>query len=70
MKTFEEFEHDLLHFVIPLKSEFIRNGQAIMIYLSRINFELYNHITATEFDCFYVDKNITKTLDYLKQNWK
>lgn len=69
MKTFSEFEHDILH-IISTKDRHLRNGQAIMIYLARINFELYEKITATEFDCFYVDKIIPKTLEFLKQNWK
>jgi len=69
MKTFSEFEHDLLHIVIPTKDRHLRNGQAIMIYLAQINFSLYDKITATEYDCFYVDKQIEKTLKYLKQNW-
>ena len=65
-----EFEHNLLHLIIPMKNKYLRNGQAIMIYLSQTNFDLYEKITATEFDCFYVDKQIPKTLEFLKQNWK
>ena len=66
---YEEFEHDILFDIIPNKSENIRNGQAIMIYLNLVSRILYDKITATEFDCFYVDSNIPKTLNFLKENW-
>lgn len=69
-KTYDEFEHDVLHIVIPNKDRDLRNGQAIMIYLSTVDFDLYDKITATEFDCFYVNKNIPKTLEFLKNNWE
>ena len=66
---YEEFEHDILFKIIPNKEAFIRNGQAIMIYLNDVSKVLYDKVTGTEFDCFYVDGNIPKTLKYLKDNW-
>lgn len=69
MIQYKEFEKNVLFDIIPNKKRELRNGQAIMIYLADVSMLLYNKITATEFDCFYVDKNIPKTLNYLEENW-
>ena len=66
---YQEFEHAFLCDVLPVKSKEIRIGQSLMTYLWSVSQVLYNNITATENDCFYVDANIPKTLKYLEDNW-
>ena len=67
--TYKDFEWKLINISIPNRGKYISRGQQLMIYLHEIRQELYNKITATEFDCFYVEGKMEKTLDYLKQNW-
>ena len=67
--TYKDFEWKLINISIPNRGKHIRRGRQLMIYLHEIRPELYNKITATEFDCFYVEDKMEKTLDYLKQNW-
>lgn len=68
--TYEEFEEKLLSEIIPNRDENIRSGQALMNYLSTINWDEYLKITSTEFDCYYNDRLVPKTLKYLKNVWR
>jgi len=45
----------------------LRKGQAFMIALSRIRYDLYEKITGTEYDCFYDDNKVMKFLRYINQ---
>lgn len=67
--TFEEFEKTYLVDVLNNKPSFIRNGQALMVYLCEVRFDLYTEITAMDNDCFYNDRIIPSTLKHLKENW-
>jgi len=64
-----DFIDKLYSDIIPNKVETIRNGQALMNYLSTVNKELYDELTATENDCFHNDEKIDDTLVYLGDNW-
>lgn len=72
--SYEEFEQELYATVLPNKGKFIREGQALMNRLFEVRPDLYNHATVSSIDgpyvdCFYVDKVIPKTLEWLKTNW-
>ena len=69
MSKYEEFEL-LLEERMTTKSPYIRGGQLLMITLFEFDKDLYDNITATDVDCFYDDKKIEKTLNYLKNNIK
>ena len=47
---------------------YLRAGQSYMIALSEINFEMYEKITGTEYDCFFNDNLIPKFLGYLEEH--
>jgi len=66
---YHEFEHNYLFDIIPNRMSYIRNGQSLMIYLAEASPVLYDKITATEADCFYVDKKIPLALNWLEENW-
>ena len=66
--TYKEFEQ-LYREKLPTKSEYLRDGQFLMILLADVWLEEYKAITATEFDCFYVDDKINKTLSHLEKVW-
>jgi len=42
-------------------------GQAYMNALHSVNEDLYNEITATDVDPFYIDDNITKFMEFLTE---
>jgi len=44
-----------------------RMGQAYMNALHSVNEDLYNEITATDADPFYIDDNITKFMEFLTE---
>lgn len=67
--NYQQFEHDFLHKYLPLKHKDLRNGQGLYNYLHDVAPILANKINATEFDCFYVDSKIPKTLKWLEENW-
>jgi hypothetical protein len=67
--SYDEFENKFITEELPFKQEFIRNGQCLMISLSKVSMDLYKKITSTENDCFYVDGKIPNTLKWLKENW-
>lgn len=67
--TFKEFEHNFIWNILPNKGRYLRTGQVLMIYLSKMNKRLYDLITGTEHDCFYVDKKAPKTFEFIKNNW-
>lgn len=43
----------------------LRFGQSYMNALAEINMDLYNEVTATEYDCFYSDDKIVKFIEFL-----
>lgn len=43
----------------------LRMGQSYMNALADIRMDFYEEITATEYDCFYVDDKIIKFVEYL-----
>ena len=45
----------------------LRIGQSYMVALSKVRMELYDLITATEFDCFYVDSKIPAFFQFIKE---
>ena len=66
--TYEDFLK-LYNEKLPTKNEYLRDGQFLMILLAEVWMEEYKAITATEFDCFYVDAKIPKTLEHLEKVW-
>lgn len=50
------------------KHQEIREGQAYMNALFKIDVELYQEITGTDKDPFYLDTNLPKFFSYLKNN--
>jgi len=48
---------------------YLRYGQVLMHTLYKHNKEKYIQITNTEKDCFYDNTKVSKTLDYLQQEW-
>lgn len=69
MSRYEEFVL-LLEEKMATKSPYLRDGQLLMVTLFEFDNDLYDEITATDVDCFYVDKKIEKTLRYIKNNIK
>jgi len=43
----------------------LRLGQSYMNALADVRMDFYEEVTATEYDCFYVDDNIVKFVEYL-----
>lgn len=46
-----------------------RYGQTLMNILRIVWLEKYSSLTNTEYDCFYNDGIVTKTLERLKNDW-
>lgn len=71
--TFIEFEQ--LYFdELPLRNPKLRSGQFLMILLNEVWPLEYNRIVdmekgLTTIDCFYNDRLIPNTLNYLKKVW-
>ncbi len=55
--------------LLLIKPAYIRKGQTLMILVSLHNTELNKQLTATKDDCFFNDKLIDNTLNYIKTNW-
>lgn len=70
MIMFDTFETFWKEKVWPNENKHIRKGQSLFNYLHFVNPDLANEIRATEYDCFYNDDLVPKTLKYLKENWK
>lgn len=69
--TYEEFIK-ILEIDVENPPPFIRKGQALMNCLAEYNMDLYNEITESDdrcIDCFYNDKYIPKTKEYIKKRW-
>jgi hypothetical protein len=73
---FTEFKENWENNILPNKEPYLRNGQALMIYLSRTWFKEYDRITMMKYgvndhviDYFYVDSIIPKTLNHLEKVW-
>ena len=47
----------------------LREGQVLMNVLFQYDYETYKDITGTEYDCFYDNKKINSTLNYLRKRW-
>ncbi len=47
------------------RENWLRKGQCFMNALSDYNFVAYKTTTGTDYDCFYDDKKIPKTIEYL-----
>jgi hypothetical protein len=47
----------------------LRNGQCLMQALFVLNKDLYNEVTGTDNDPFYVDDNIPKLLEFLETHF-
>jgi len=47
-----------------------RYGQALMNILHGLWPEKYNEITSSDIDPYYLDDNVNKVLDILKNNWE
>jgi hypothetical protein len=43
----------------------LRLGQSYMNALADVRMDFYEEVTATEYDCFYVDDKIAKFVEYL-----
>lgn len=73
--TFKDFEKAWLEEELPIKSTQIRKGQSLINYLAKIWFNEYKRIQQTnangsdDVDCFYDDRKIPKTLEYLEKVW-
>ena len=65
--TFEEFLWDVIKTVA--KHHSLRVGQAIMNKLYECNRSKYESILAGEYDCFYSESIVDKTLEKLKGEW-
>ena len=65
--TFEDF----LYSIVELKSQHpeLRVGQAIMNILYDCNIDKYTDILWTEYDCFYIESLVPRTLKKLKEEW-
>lgn len=74
--NFEFFKQDYFNRILPNKPEYIREGQALMNYLSGIWFNEYERLSSvyyyeeTNIDCFYNDKLISNTLKHLEKVWE
>jgi hypothetical protein len=70
--TFEQFKNRFYQEVLPNKDFNLRNGQALMIFLSQVWFVQYKRMTSKfvhNVDSFYNDNLIPNTLNYLQSNW-
>ena len=67
--NFEDFRQ-LYLIGLSTKNNYIRDGQYLMTLLSNISPVLYDELTNNEFDCFYDNNKIQKTLFWLRKNWK
>lgn len=68
--TYQDFLFGLYGVVWEYKEDYIRDGQALMLYLQKIWPAEYERITATEVDCFYNDDIISNTLNHLEKVWE
>jgi hypothetical protein len=66
--TFEQFL-DKIDNTYNYYSFELRYGQTVMNVLAKYDSEKYKKITGTEYDCFYDDGIVSKTLDKLKKEW-
>jgi hypothetical protein len=67
--TYFDFEKNLYENILPKSDRCLRNGQIIMIHLHNVWKKQYLAITGTKYDCFYTDKTIPETMEYLKSIW-
>ncbi len=47
----------------------LRAGQSLMNAIYDVDLELYNKITGTDADCFYVDSKMSKTWDVIEEHY-
>lgn len=66
--TFEEFLFEIMIVINGYGVEW-RIGQTVMNVLRQIRIDKYNEITGTEYDCFYTNSVVPKTLKKLKEEW-
>lgn len=72
MISYSEFITEFYSSVLPHKQQTLRDGQQLMIHLHAIWPEGYKIIMESDspaVDCFYDDKLIQNTLNYLKSIW-
>ena len=67
--TFQKFL-DLVNKEYDSKAFNARYGQTIMNVLHKVWPDKYNEITNIEYDCFYDDGIVPKTLAKLKEDWR
>jgi len=67
--TYNEFKNMWEIEVLPYNHPYIRKGQSLMNFLAEKWLEEYKRITATDYDCFYNDVLINKTLKHLEKVW-
>ena len=63
--TYSEWSNLVRKTVDYYMKDNLRLGQSYMNALADINIDLYNQITATEYDCFYSDDKIVKFVKFL-----
>lgn len=66
--SYKEFE-SMLEENLDTFQHKLRVGQIIMHTLYKAWPEMYNKITGTEHDCFYLDNKSSDTLNKLKAEW-
>lgn len=52
-----------------IKPHYLRIGQNLMNELYEIDKLIYSEIVNTEFDCFYDDSLVDKTIEHVKMNY-
>lgn len=74
--TFQEFKKEWEESIHPAMPKFIRKGQSLMNYLSKIwqeesiRMSSVHYYDETDIDCYYNDKLIDNTLKHLEKVWK
>ena len=66
--TFEDFLYDVTK-TLAKNHHSLRVGQTVMNKLYECNRSKYESILAGEYDCFYSESIVDKTLKKLKEEW-
>jgi hypothetical protein len=76
--TFKEFRASYYEKILPHKPSYIRDGQALFNYLSKVwpdeadrivGDDISGRSLQTNVDCFYVDSKIDALLTHLEKEW-
>lgn len=67
--TFQEYLTEMA-ILYPRSQEHVRMGQAYMNYLCMVRQDLYDKVTGSQYDPFYIDAILPEFLSWVAENWQ